>query len=167
MFIKKHYANGSFKCYKTCLITQDFHQHPGFEYLKVFASIVYLPTLCIVLAFAAIHDLHLWSIDISYTYLNGEIDCKVYMRQPKGFPERDPKELICLLKNVLYSIRQSGNHWSHKMYTVLESMGFYQIYSDATIYIYVKCDIHLILPVFVDDMTFAFKSLKTIKDAIQ
>ena len=52
------------------------------------------------------------------------------------------------------------------MCTVLESMGFSQIYSDAAVYVYVKGDIHLILPVFVDDMKFASKSLKVIKDAI-
>ena len=46
-------------------------------------------------------------------------------------------------------------------------MGFSQIYSDVAVYIYVKGDICLILPVFVNDMTFASKSLQAIKDAIQ
>jgi len=41
---------------------------------------------------------------------------------------------------------------------VLESLGFKQSYSDASIYIYCKDDITVILPVFVDDMTFASQS---------
>ena len=46
-------------------------------------------------------------------------------------------------------------------------MGFSQIYSDAAVYMYEKGDICLILPVFINDMTFASKSLKAIKDMIQ
>ena len=126
-----------------------------------------LPTLHIVLTLTAIHDLHLWSVDISYAYLNGEIDCEVYIKQPEGIAKGDLKELICLLKKALYSTRQDRNCWNHKMHTVLESMGFSQIYSDVAVYVYVKGDIHLILPVFVNDMTLTSKSLKAIKDTIQ
>ena len=105
VFVKKYHADGSFECYKACLVTQGFNQRPGCEYLKVFAPTVHLPTLYIVLALTAIHDLHLWSVDISYAYLNGEIDYKVYMEEPEGFAEGDPKELVCLLEKVLYGTR--------------------------------------------------------------
>jgi len=48
------------------------------------------------------------------------------------------------------------------MRSVLESLGFTQSYSDASIYIYVKDDVRVILPVFVGDMTFASKSAAAI-----
>ena len=51
--------------YKGCLVAQGFSQCPGFEYLEVFAPTVHLPTLRIILALAALHDLHLWSVDVS------------------------------------------------------------------------------------------------------
>jgi len=57
--IQKFHADGFFECYKGCLVAQEFNQCPGFEYLKVFAPTVCLPTLCIILALAALHDLHL------------------------------------------------------------------------------------------------------------
>ena len=75
------------------------------------------------------------------------------MEQPEGFTEGDPKQLVCLLKKALYGTKQGGNRWNRKMRTVLESLEFSQIYSDAAVYGYVKGDIHLILSVFVDDMT--------------
>ena len=162
-----YHADGSFKHNKACLITQGFNQHPGFEYLDIFTPTMHLSTLCIVLALAVIYDLYLLSVDISYAYLNGEINCKVYMEQPEGFVEGDPQELVCLLQKAHYGTKQGGNRWNHKMCTVLESMGFSQTYSDAAVYVYVKGDICLILPVFVNDMTFAFQSLKAIKDTIQ
>ena len=60
------------------------------------------------------------------------------MEQSEGFVEEDPKEFICLLKKVLYDIRQGGNRWNCKMYTVLKSMSFSHIYPDAAVYVYVK-----------------------------
>ena len=86
------------------------------------------------------------------------MDYDVYMEQPVGFEQGDHKETICLLKKVLYGTRQGGNRWNHKMRTTLKTLGFKQTYSDAAVYIFVRGDVQIILPVFVDDMTFASKS---------
>ena len=59
VFTQKYHADGSFERYKGRLVAQGFSQHPGFEYLEVFAPTVGLPTLRIILALAALHDLHL------------------------------------------------------------------------------------------------------------
>ena len=136
VFTQKYHADGSFEHYKGCLVAQGFSQCPGFEYLKVFASTVCLPTLHIILALAALHDLHLWSVDVSNAYLNGNMDCNVYMEQPKGFAEGNPKDLVCLLKKSLYGTKQGRNCWNRKMHTALKSMGFKQIYLDAAVYVY-------------------------------
>ena len=162
MFTKKYHADGSFEYYKGHLVAQGFSLHPGFKYLEVFAPTVYLLTLCIILVLTAIHDLHLWSVDVSNVYFNGEMDCDVYMEQPEGFEQGDHK----VLQKALYGTRQGGNRWNHKMRTTLESLGFKQTYSDAAVYIFARGDVQIILPVFVDDMTFASKSLDAIKQAI-
>ena len=56
------------------LVAKGYNQRPGFDYLEIFAPTVRMPTIRVVLAMAAIQDLHLRSIDISYAYLNGEMD---------------------------------------------------------------------------------------------
>ena len=99
------------------MFTQGFSQHPGFEYLEVFAPTVHLLTLRIILALTAIHDLHLWSVNVLNAYLNGEMDCDVYMEQPEGFEQGDHKQKVCLLKKALYGTRQGGNRWNHNMCT--------------------------------------------------
>ena len=93
------------------------------------------------------------------------MDCDVYMEQPKGFVEGDWKALVCLLKKSLYGTKQGRNCWNHKMHTTLKSIGFTQTYSNAA-YVYVQGDMQLLMPVFVDDMTFASKSLDAIKQVI-
>ena len=71
-----------------------------------------MPTIRVVLAMAALHDLHLRSIDISHAYLNGEMDCDVYIEQPEGFAVGDPREMVCMLKKSIYGIKQGGNRWN-------------------------------------------------------
>ena len=94
------------------------------------------------------------------------MDCDVYMKHPECFEQGDCKEIVCLLKKVLYGTRQGRNRWNHKMHTTLESLGFKQTYSNAAVYIFTWSDVQIILPVFVDNMTFASKSFDVIKQAI-
>ena len=94
------------------------------------------------------------------------MDCDVYMEQPEGFEQGDHKQIVCLLKKALYGMRQGGNRWNHKMCNTLKYLGFKQTYSDAAVYIFTQGDVQIILLVFVDDMTFASKSLDAIKQTI-
>jgi len=97
VFKVKHNADGSVEHYKGRLVAKGYNQRPDFDYLEIFAPTVRMPTVQVVLAMAAIHDLHLRFIDISHAYLNGEMDCDVYMEQPEGFCEGDPRQTVCLL----------------------------------------------------------------------
>jgi len=105
-------------------------------------------------------------VDVSNAYLNGEMDCDVYMEQPEGFAVGTPKDTVCLLKKSLYGTKQGGNRWNRKMRPALESMGFKPTYLYAAVYIFVRGDVRIILPVFVDDMTFASPSLLAIQQVI-
>ena len=147
----------SIERYKGRLVAKGYNQTPGFDYLEIFAPTGKMPNIHVVLAMAAIHDLHLYSIDISHAYLNGEMDCDAYMEQPEGFAVGDPREMVCLLRKSIYGTKQGGNRWNQKMRSVLEAIGYIQSYSDASIYIYFKDNVRIILPVFVNDMTFASK----------
>jgi len=147
-------------------VAKGYNQRPGFDYLEVFPPTVRLSSIQVILALAALQDLHLHSLDVSHAYLNGEMDCEVYMAQPEGFVEGDPKAKVCLLQKAIYGSKQGGNRWNKKMRSVLESLYFKQTYSDASIYIYSKDGVTIILPVFVDDMTLASQSESAIKSFI-
>ena len=77
--------------------------------LSISRPTVHLPILRVILAFTATHDLHLWSVNVSDTYLNGEMNCDIYMEQPEGFAEGNPMEIVCLLQKALYGMKQGGN----------------------------------------------------------
>jgi len=67
-----------------------------------------MPTVRMILTLVAIEDLHLHSIDISHAYLNGKMNLDIYMEQPEGFVQGDPKELVCILDKALYGAKQGG-----------------------------------------------------------
>src|SRR6201999_396489 len=81
----KYNADGSLDCYKARLVAKGYSQHPGFDFKETFAPTVRYFTIHIILALVTLEDLELHSINISYAYLNGELEEEIYMEQPKGF----------------------------------------------------------------------------------
>ena len=53
-------------------MAKGYNQGPGFDYIKIFPPTVCMAFIRIILALAAIHDLHLRFVDISNAYLNGD-----------------------------------------------------------------------------------------------
>lgn len=104
-----------------------------------------------ILAYAAIEDLEIKSV------VNGEIDAEVYMRQPEGFSQGSPTQVLRLNKSI-YGLRQSPRLWYEKLDSVLVSLGFKKIKSDASVWVYDREGVRVIVPVFVDDMTLVSKS---------
>ena len=157
----KHNGDGSIERFKARLCAQGFSQRPGFDYLETYASTLRWSTLRTILAIAAIDGLHLHSVDISHAFLNGEIDTEVYMRQPEGFKQGGPDK-VCRLNKSLYGLKQSPRLWSEKLTSVLEQLGFKRLESDPCVYLYVRGNIKVIVPVFVDDITLVSKDSGTL-----
>ncbi|GLB38145.1 putative reverse transcriptase (RNA-dependent DNA polymerase) [Lyophyllum shimeji] len=154
VFRVKRNADGSIDRFKARLVAKGYNQRPGFDYDETFAHTMRYASLRVVLALAAIDDLHLRSVDISYAFLNGDVDCTVYMFQPEGFKQG---KLVCKLNKSIYGLKQSPRLWSEKLAEVMQLLGFKKTYSDPSLYIYDRDGIKVIVPVFVDDITLASK----------
>jgi len=153
----KHNADGSIERFKARLVAKGFTQRPGIDYFETFASTMRHATIRIILALAAIEDLHLRSVDVSHAFINSEIDTEVYMAQPCGFVQHGP-EYVCKLNKSIYGLKQSPRLWSEKLGSAMNELGFTKAYSDPSLYIYDRDNIKIIVPVFVDDITLASKS---------
>jgi hypothetical protein len=104
VFKIKRNADGSIDCYKAYLVAQGFSQCPGVDFTEMFAPTTKWAALHTVFALAAIEDMEMESINISNTYLNGELkDVKVYMCQPEGFESGKPGEVAHLAKGLYVS----------------------------------------------------------------
>jgi hypothetical protein len=161
VFKVKKNSDGSVEHYKARVVAKGFSQRPGIDFFDTFAPTTKWALLCAILAVAALQDLKLESFDISTAYLNEEIDAEVYMRQPEGFEQRGP-DWVCKLLKGLYGLKQGGKLWFDKLDGVLTELGFKRICSDASIYVWDKDGLKLIVPIFVDDLTIASKSKQQI-----
>jgi hypothetical protein len=157
VFRVKHKADGSIERHKGRLVAQGFSQRPGFDYNETFAPTPTWAALRAVMAIAALEDLELESVDISSAFLNGQLEEEVYMCQPEGF-ERNGSNWVWRLLKSIYGLKQSPRVWHQKLNSVLESMGFTRVLCEHSIWIYNRGNVRIIVPVFIDDMTFASKS---------
>lgn len=65
-------------------MAKGYSQRPGLEFSQVFSPTAKWAAIRAILAIAALEDLELLSVDISNTFLNGELEHDVYMDQPEG-----------------------------------------------------------------------------------
>lgn len=157
VFKVKRNSDGTVERYKARLVAKGYSQRPGYDYVEVFAP-TYRPTsLRLLLALCAIKDFHLRSVDISQAFTNGDLEETIYMRQPQGY-EVGGKDYVCKLLKSLYGLKQAARCWNQKLHEVFVKMGFARIESDRSVYVYTREEVKIIVPVYIDDITFASPS---------
>nr|GEU67987.1 aconitate hydratase 1 [Tanacetum cinerariifolium] len=78
-------VDGSIDKYKARLVIQSFRQKKGIDFFDTYAPVARISTIILLLALAAIHDLVIHQMDVKTAFLNGDLDKKIYMKQPEGF----------------------------------------------------------------------------------
>ena len=79
-------------------------------------------------------DLELHQMDVKTTFLNGEIDETIYMKQPGNFVIGDSKSMVCKLNKYLYGLKQYPRQWYHKFHRIITSFGFAINVADQCMY---------------------------------
>ena len=120
-------------------------------------------SLRLILAIAGIEDMELRSVDVTSAFPNGDLEEDIYMLQPEGF--QNGKKVL-KLKKSLYGLKQAGRQWNKKLHAALSSMGFTRLESDRSIYLYVRGEVKIIVPIYIDDITLASKSTTAIDSAV-
>ena len=118
------------------------------------------------MALAAKEGFKMRSVDISSVFTYGELNEVIYMKQPEGYHQGGPN-VVCKLHKSLYGLKQSARQWNKKLHSVLDSLGFKRVLSDASIYIYSKDKVKLIVPIFIDDITLVSKDDAAMDSTVQ
>ena len=128
-----------------------------FPHPLLFSPVVRNTSVTSLLALANAHDLEIHQMDVKTAFLNGSLDCEIYMSQPEGFVDPDRTNHVCKLKKSIYGLKQSARCWNTTLDEYLTLVGYHQSNADGCIYVKSMkeasgCLSFVILGVYVDDI---------------
>nr|GEZ32574.1 zinc finger, CCHC-type [Tanacetum cinerariifolium] len=130
-----------------------FRQKEGIDYFDTYAPVAHTTTIRLLLGLAAIQNLVIYQMDVKTTFLNGDLDEEVYMKQPEGFVMPINEHEVCKLVKSLYGLKQAPKKWHQKFDEVVLSSGFHLNQSDKCVYSkFNDFDKGVIICLYVDDM---------------
>ncbi|GJZ49158.1 retrotransposon protein, putative, ty1-copia subclass [Tanacetum coccineum] len=124
--------------------------------LKVFKSLVQHTSIRVILALTACKHYELEQLDVKTTFLHGNLEEVIYMRQPSGYEQGNK---VCLLKKSLYGLKQLPRQWYKRFDEYMLKNGFKGSSYDSCVYYrsYAPGE-YIYLLLYVDDMLIACKS---------
>ncbi|GJX94025.1 retrotransposon protein, putative, ty1-copia subclass [Tanacetum coccineum] len=90
--------------YKARLVARGFTQRAGIDYNKVFSLVVRHTSIRVILALTACKDYELEQLDVKTTFLHGNLEEVIYMKQPPGY-EQDDMLIACKSKAEIGSTK--------------------------------------------------------------
>ena len=153
----KRDQDGGVDRFKATLVAQGYSQAKGVDYDKVFSPVARYTSVRSLLALANAHDLETHQMDVKTAFLNGSLDCEIYMSQPEGFVDPDRPNHVCKLKKSIYGLKQSARCWNITLDEYLKSVGYRKSNADECIYVKSVKEPNghisfVILGVYVDDI---------------
>jgi len=97
--------------YKVRLVAKRYTQKENNDYNDIFSPIVKHASIRMLLAIVAQFDLELEQLDVKTAFLHGELEERIYMKQPGGYIQEGQENKVCLLKKCLYGLKRSPRQW--------------------------------------------------------
>lgn len=85
MFKKKYHSDGTLNTYKARLVAKVFRQKEGIDYFDTYSPVARTTIIRLLFALSSLNDLIVHHMDVKITFLNGDLDKEIYMKQPEGY----------------------------------------------------------------------------------
>ncbi|KAD5802460.1 hypothetical protein E3N88_13820 [Mikania micrantha] len=155
VFRNKTDENGQIVKNKARLVVQGFSQEEGIDYDETFAPVARLEAIRLFLAYAALHKLKVFQMDVKSAFLYGKIKEEVYVCQPPGFEDNKHPDWVYKLDKALYGLKQAPRAWYDTLSTFLLKNNFTRGSIDKTLFIQKVGQHKLLVQIYVDDIIFA------------
>jgi hypothetical protein len=148
----KYDSNGNIEKYKARLVAKGFTQREGVDYNETFSLVSCEDSFRIIMALVAHFDLELHQMDVKTEFLNGDLEEKVYMKQPKGFFMEGKEHMGCCLKKSIYGLKQASRQRYLKFNDTIKDWDLKKISRTTCVYAKFKSGKYIFLILYVDDI---------------
>ena len=105
VFKTKRDSSDNIERYKARLVVKGFTQQEGIDYHDTLSLVSKNDSFRIIMTLVAHLDMELHQIDVKTTFLNGDFEEEVYMKQPEGFITNGNDHIVCKLKKSIYGLK--------------------------------------------------------------
>jgi len=105
VFKKKTNAEGKVEKYKARLVVKGYSQVSGIDIGDILSHVAKVASIRLLLSIASSFYFEVEQMDVRTTFLHGDLEEEIYMKQLEGFVMRGKKELLCKLKKSLYGLK--------------------------------------------------------------
>jgi hypothetical protein len=164
VFKKKLNAEGKVEKYKARLVAKGYSQVEGIDFGEIFSPVAKLTSIRLMLSITAAFDFEIEQRNVKTTFLHGDVEEEIFMKQPEGYVVKGKKELVCKLKKSLYGLKQSPRMWYKKFDTYMLGLGFTRSKEDHCVYSKLIGDHLIYLVLYVDDVLLIGNNKEIIQD---
>jgi len=116
-----------------------------------------------MLALTTLENWHISGLDVQSAYLYGKLDEEIYMEFPEDFTPPHLKNKVLRLLRTLYGLKQAGLTWWNELNKSMKELGFEQLKTDASLFVYKKGNQIVVAIIYVDDALFCGPSKAFVK----
>ncbi|KAF0775883.1 hypothetical protein AaE_000417 [Aphanomyces astaci] len=138
--------------YKAQLVIQGYTQVQGVNVEESYSPVIAKEILRMMLTLGAVLNDEIDAMDAITAYLNGEIDCEIYVKHPPGFGTAiHPRDVLRVLRRV-YGLKQAPCLWFQILAIYLREQGYTQLVKDRCVFTKVMDGRSVNIGVYVDDL---------------
>ena len=145
----KRQPDGTVEKFKVRLVAQGFKQKEGVDYAEIFATTAAFQAIRMVLWLATFYSMQFWKLDIKTFFLYGDLQEKIYMKQPPGY---EVGNKVCALTKSLYGLKQSMRCALKALSDQLALQQIFPLMTDQNTFFRKDQDGVVILFAWVDDL---------------
>lgn len=160
VYAYKHDIETKQNKFKARLVVLGNKQTFNLNYTETFSPTPCLSTIRLVIALAASHKWQLYSLDISFAFVQAPLNETIHVIPPTGL-NIAPNSVLKLNK-ALYGLKQAGRAWYLHLQSILCSYGLKTCTFDPCLFYQTTAYHTLIILVYVDDIMITGSSVDLI-----
>ena len=97
----------SIEKYKARVVVKIYRQTEGLDYFDTYSPVTRINSIRMVLAIIELKHLEVYQMNVKKTFLKGELDEEIHIKQSEGFYTSGQEIVFCKLVKPLYGLKQA------------------------------------------------------------